>query len=149
MNPSALKILRKVSETGELSLHDALHLGEGSVGDHREQYPLALLIEEEYVGCTLRHTPPPGAELMREYTQAVAFYMFTMPKDSDGCTRYLGIVSSGSVDPKDQRIFLKAKGALYLDAAAAKRRERYYNFVIAVSVGAITGVFLAWLRKYL
>ena len=85
---------------------------------------------------------------MREYSMAVMLHMFTMPKETNGTVRYLGIVSSGTVDPKEVRVFMKAKGALYLDALAAKRRDRQYAFVIAVIVGVLTGTFTAWLKTH-
>ncbi len=39
-----------------------------------------------------------------------------------------------------ERVFIKAKGALYLDEQAAKRRERLYSFLVGVLV-VVIGVF--------
>lgn len=56
--------------------------------DHIDQYLLALLLEEGYLGVTLNHTPPTGA-------------------DADGMVHYLEMKSSGNVNPEQERIFLR------------------------------------------
>ena len=88
--------------------------------DHLDQYPLALLLEDGYLGVTINHTPPTAGEEMREFSLATMLHMFTLPKDADGVIHYLGIKSSGSIDPEKQRVFLRAKGALYLDEQVPK-----------------------------
>ncbi len=119
------------------------------------QYPLALLIEEGYLGSTLVHQPPPGAEECREYSQAVSLHMFTLPKDSSGVVHYQGVASPhgvrsyGNVDPDQQRVFLKAKGALYLDQFAQKRWDRFWAFLSGSVAGVVVGLALAGLRKKL
>src|SRR6266699_6972963 len=97
MNGVALHILKKVAKRGELSLSDALRLAKRKHKSHLDQYPLALLLEEGYLGITLNHTPPQGAETMREFTLATTLHMFTLSKNQEGKTHYLGITSSGGV----------------------------------------------------
>lgn len=154
MTSVGFRLLKKVAKRGELSLRDAIELPKAP-RDHTAQYPLALLIEEGYLGSTLDHQPPPGAENMREYSLAVSLHMFTLPKDSNGAVHYHGVpwppgvTSQGNVDPAQQRVFLKAKGALYLDQFAQKRWDRFWAFLSGAIAGLLVGIVLGVLRKKL
>jgi hypothetical protein len=154
MTSVAFRLLKKVAKRGELSLKDAIEFPKAPL-DHTAQYPLALLIEEGYLGSTLDHQPPVGAEKMREYSLAVSLHMFTLSKDSSGVVHYHGVSSpqgvrsSGNVDPDRERVFLKAKGMLYLDQFAQKRWDRFWAFLSGAVAGVIVGLVLAGLRKRL
>ena len=97
--------------------------------NHLDQYPLALLIEDRYLGFTVNHVPPNRAEEMREFSLATTLHMFTLPKDAGG-VHYHGITSSGSIDPEKERVFLRAKGALYLDEQRQRFWDRVWTFVL-------------------
>ena len=62
MNAVAFRILKEVAKNGEVSLATAIQLAELRHPTHLDQYPLAMLVEEGYLGMTIKHTPPPGAE---------------------------------------------------------------------------------------
>lgn len=142
MNRTSIKILRAVAKQGELSLAEAIRLGKTRSPSHRDQYPLAILLEDEYLGCTLNHSPPHGADKMREFSQAMMLHAFTIPPDSRGERHYLNMTSSGSVDPKDEKVFIKAKGALFLDQRREKWTDRVASFVIGVGVGVLSAVLV-------
>src|ERR1039457_4778964 len=112
MNGIALTILKKVSMSGEVSLAAALRMTKPRHGNHLDQYPLAILIEDGYLGVTINYTPPVGAENMREFSLAKTLHMFTLPKGVNNLVNYSGIISSGSIMPETEFVFLKAKGAL-------------------------------------
>lgn len=59
------------------------------------------------------------------------------------------IASSGGVNPSQERVFIKAKGTLYLDEQSAKKRERLYSFIVGVLIGGIGAIFSAWARAQL
>jgi hypothetical protein len=148
MTPVAFRILKKVARRGELSLSSAIQFAKKSGGgDHIDQYRLALLIEEEYVGMTLDHRPPTGAEQMREFSLAMTLHMFTLPKDSSGTVHYLGIKSHGNVNPEQERVFLKAKGALYLDQYAQKHWDRVWSFASGFMGGVLAALLTALLKR--
>src|SRR5207253_696942 len=126
MNRVALKILKMVEKRGEVSLATAVGMARLRHKDHLDQYPLALLLEDGYLGVTINHTPPKGAEEMREFSLATTLYMLTLPKDADGVVHYRGIESRGSIDPLKQGVFLRAKGALYLDELGQKVWDRFW-----------------------
>jgi hypothetical protein len=149
MISGALQILSKVSKHGEVSLATAVRMGRPHHGDHLDQYPLALLLEGGYLGVTLNYTPPTGAEEMREYALAKTLHMFTLPKDADGAVRYQGIRSSGSLDAETEHVFLKAKGALYLDEYKQRVWDRLWLFVLGLSTGLLVALVGAWLKGLL
>jgi len=126
MNGRALRILREVAKSGEVTLETAIQLAEPRHRSHLDQYPLALLLEEGYLGMTINHEPPPGAEAMREFSLATMLHMFSLPKNERGEVRYPDIVSTGSIDPNNVHIFLKAKRALYLDEQRQKSWDRFW-----------------------
>lgn len=142
MKSQVRRILNAVNKAGELSLKEVLDMTPKRFGDHRDQYPLTLLLEDGYLGVTFVHTPPTGAESMREFSHATALHMFTLPKKSDGSVDYLGIVSRGGMTSEGERIFIKAKGSLYLEEFYSKRTERLFALFIAI-VGAFLGAWLA------
>jgi len=144
MEPVALRVLKEVAKRGEVSLASAIRMAKRKRGDHLDQYPLALLLEDGYLGVTFNHTPPDGAEKMREFSLAITLHMFTLPKEADGWTCYLGVRSKG-MDPEKERIFLKAKGALYLDEHIQRARDRWFQFAFGVAAGLIG----AWLKGLL
>jgi len=94
---------------------------------------------------TLNHTPPAGADDMREFSLATTLHMFTLPENDLGERHYEGIISTGSVDPSNERVFVKVKGALYLDAESEKRRDRLYAMLIGFSVGFLSAFLSTWL----
>jgi hypothetical protein len=149
MDKTALRILKELGKRHEVTLLAAIGLGKSKGGDHVDQYPLALLLEDGFLGMTLSHHPPEGAELSKEYSLATTLHMFGLPKDPDGSTQYLHIVSSGSVDPTNERIFLKAKGALYLDQMAQKSHDRVWSFILGLAGGVAGSLATAWLKQYL
>jgi hypothetical protein len=149
MEGVATSILKELRATGEISLERAVGLATKRHGNHIDQYPLALLIEEGYVGITINHTPADGTDRMREFSLATALHMFRLPKDENGERHYLGITSSGSIDPANERVFLKAKGSLYLDERRQKVRDRIYSFLLGFLGGVLAAVIAAWLRGYL
>lgn len=146
MNGIALHILKKVAKRGEVSVAVALGMAKPHHGDHLDQYPLALLLEDGYLGITFNHTPPEGAENMREFSLVTTLHMFTLPKDAAGVVHYLGIRSSGSLNPEKERVFLKAKGALYLDEVRQRFRDRMWSFVVGFSAGLLATVAASWVK---
>jgi hypothetical protein len=123
---------------------------------HLDQYPLALLLEDGYLGTTFNHIPPEGAETIREFSLAVTLHMFTLPRDAHGIIRYLGIESSGNLAPEKQRVFLKSKGSLHLDEQAQRFWDRLWSFIAGFSAGiagfsagCLVAIATAWARKKL
>ena len=149
MNGDSLRILKQVAKHGEVSLMTAVQMAKQRHGDHADQYPLALLLEDGYLGVTITHSPPEGAEGMREYSWATTLHMFTLPKERNGVIDYLGIKSSANLDPSQQRVFLKAKGALYLDEHTTKIWDRAWAFALGCIGGILAAVATSWLRGYL
>jgi len=149
MNGVALQILKNVAKRGEVSLAAAIRMAKPCHKDHLDQYPLALLLESGYLGVTINHTPPTGAEEMREFSLATTLHMFTLPKDSNGVIHYLGIRSSGSIDPEKERVFLKAKGTLYLDEHMQKFWDRFWSFVLGFCAGLLVDIAAAWVKGQL
>jgi hypothetical protein len=146
MNRSAFRILREVSKSGEVSLATAIRLARPRHKSHIDQYPPSLLLEEGYLGMTISHNPPSGTEAMREFTLATTLHMLCLPKDARGDVHYLNISSTGSIDPKNERVFLKAKGALYLDERRQKLWDRFWFFALGLGAGLLTAIASAWLR---
>ena len=86
---------------------------------------------------------------MREFSRAISLHMFSLPKDTDGTVNYLNVRSSGFVNPEKERVFLKAKGALYLDEQVQKFWDRLWSFVLGLSAGLLTAIAAAWLKGLL
>ena len=139
----AVKILRKTAKSGEISMDEALKMCGTKNKSHLDQYPLALLIEENYLGRSKTYQTPEGFGRMRELYLAIDLHMYTLPKNEMGERHYMGSISTGDIDPTEERVFIKAKGALYLDEQRAKFKERLYSFVFAVLVGLIVACFSA------
>jgi hypothetical protein len=149
MNGAALRILNAVSKRGEVSLAAAIKMAKPVHKNHLDQYPLALLLEDAYLGTTINYTPPEGAEQMREFGLATTLHMFTLPKNSNGIVRYLGITSQGGLDPALERVFLKAKGALYLDEQRRRFWDRFWSFVVGFGAGLLVVIAGDWLKGVL
>ncbi|GGJ85191.1 hypothetical protein [Pseudomonas matsuisoli] len=145
MQGDATKILKVLSKSGEITLERAMSLASAKFEDHRRYYPLALLLEEGYVGVTV---PNSDKNEMPEFSYATFLYMLTLPKDKDGATHYLGLRSTGGIRAENERVYLRAKGALHLEEKAARARERVYSLIVAVSVGIIVAAVSAWFRGY-
>jgi len=148
MNRSALRILGRVTRHGEMTLDEAIRMSHKSGGDHRNQYPLALLLEEHYLGMTINYTPPEGFDRMREFALAITLHMYMVPADVSGAVTYQGIRSSGGIDPKNERVFLTAKGALYMDEFWQKRWDRIWSVVLGFATGVLVAVCGAWLKSH-
>jgi hypothetical protein len=147
MKRNGLYILARVAKRGEVPLDEAIQMAHGRRGDHRDQYPLALLLEAHYLGMTINYSPPEGAELMREYALAITLHMYLRPAEADGVIRYMGVMTTGGLDPKRERVFLTAKGALYLDEFRQKRWDRIWSVVLGFATGLLVAVCAAWVRN--
>jgi hypothetical protein len=143
MKSQSLTILKAVARDGDLRLANALKLLSPVYNDHRDQYPLALLIENGFLGWTITHNPVPGAENMREYDLARTLHMNNI-KDSNGECHYQGTDFRCGIPPEHCRVFLKAKGSLYLDELAEKKAERRFTIIIAVVSAILGALFTAW-----
>ena len=152
MQRTALKILKKVSKEGEISLAAAIRMAKPRHKNHIDQYPLALLLEEGYLGMTLTHTSPSGLADKRELSLATTFHTFTLPRGPDGRIHYRGIISSGGVDmevlEKDW-VFLKAKGSLYLEERSQRFWDRLWTFVLGFVGGLSVALGAAWVKAIL
>lgn len=148
MNRITLRILGRVARHGEMSLDGAIRMSHKTGADHRSQYPLALLLEEHYLGMTINYTPPEGFDRIREFALAMTLHMYLVPADASGVVTYQGIRSSGGIDPKNERVFLTAKGALYLDEFWQKRWDRIWSVVIGFATGLLVAVCGAWLKGH-
>jgi hypothetical protein len=137
MNGAALSILRKVAARYDVTIDEALAMAPRKCGDYRDQYPLAMLVEGEYLGFTMEHIPPEGAEKMREYSQAIMLHAMSLKKKEDGSVAPAAVFFDGS----KENVFLKAKGALYLDEIRKKRWDRFYSLLFGVLL-AICGLWL-------
>lgn len=143
MHGDATKLLKVLAKNGEVTLEKAMFLTSTKFKDHRRYYPLALLLEEGYAGATVGNGDKGEAP---EFSYATFLYMLTLPKDKDGATYYMGMRSTGGIKAENERVYLRAKGALYLEEKTARARERVYSLVVAVSVGIIVALVSAWLR---
>ena len=50
--------------------------------------------------------------------------MLRLPQDENGVVAYNGITSKGSLSAREKRVFIRAKGQLYLEENARKWEER-------------------------
>jgi hypothetical protein len=143
MERTALRILRRVAADGDVAVKDAALLGPRIHGDHRDQYPLARLIEADYLGLTAKRTPPKGAEEMQGFTLAIELHLATLPKSPGGEREYRGVQQIGEIPTDWNRVYLTAKGALYLGELAEKRTERLFTVFIAVLSACLAAWFTA------
>jgi hypothetical protein len=86
---------------------------------------------------------------MREFTLAKTLHMFTLPKDENGSVRYLQVTSAGTLNPEELSVFLKAKGALYLDEHVQKFRDRLWSLALGFIGGVFATVVAAWMKGQL
>ena len=86
---------------------------------------------------------------MREFSLATTLHMFALPKNERGEVHYLNVISTESIDPEKVWVFLKAKGALYLDERRQKWWDRFWFFVLGLGAGVLTTIASAWLRGQL
>lgn len=125
----SLKILKYVAKKGDVPLTKAINLCGKRTKNHKEQYPLALLISEEFLGITVPFPEIKNTEKMPEFMGAISLYMNRLERDDNGEVEYNGITLSGSSFDKE-RVFIRAKGALYLDELNQKRRDLVISFLI-------------------
>jgi len=140
------RILRAIAKDGEVSLYDAVRLAPSKRCNHIDQYPLALLIEDDYVGTSVAHTPIPHMDAL--LSRAIGLHIWRLREGVEPI-EYLGISSSGGLDTRKERVFLKAKGALYLSAQHEKRWDRFYSILIATFVAVLSATLTALFTGHL
>jgi len=141
MNSAALRILKSVAKHGDMAIEDVVRLAPRRHLDHRDQYPLAALVEEEYLGLTITCPAPEGGEKMREFNLAISMHLESLPRSVDGKAEYRGVELSGNISRDWKRVYLKAKGWLYLAERTEKRTERLFTIMIAVLSAGIAAWF--------
>ncbi len=135
-NKTLLRLLTQIGRNGELTLSQLSVLLDREHNDHTDFYPLVILIESGYVGLTFNHNPPTGAEEMREFSLAYSLHMLTLKQAGADQVKYKGVTSSGSLDPSNEKVFIKAKGSFFLSELVEKRRDRLVYF----SLGLVSGL---------
>lgn len=144
MRGTHLRLLRKLSQKGDISVKEAAKLLPSRKNKHRDFYPIVTLIEANYLGMTIDYVPPSNGEGMREFGMAHFLYMLTLPKDEEGIVEYNGIKSIGSMSSDSERIFIKADGFLYLESLKERRNERVATFFL----GLFTALFVNYITRY-
>jgi len=142
MKQKTYRLLKRVSKEGELPLNEAMLLCARKINGHKDLYPLALLVESGYLGLTYNITPPENAEEMREFVMARYFYMNLLPRDGDGTVTYEGMKMNGANFAESEKVFVKAKGFLYLADVQNRRNERIISYIIGF-LSALTVVILS------
>lgn len=129
MQSNSLKILKHVAKNGDITLKEAINLRGKKIKNHKEQYPLALLICEEFIGTTVPFPTMDGTEKMPEFMGTIFLHMNRLERDNNGNIKYKGITSSGC-SFNEETVFIRAKGALYLDELKQKRIDRVISFAL-------------------
>jgi hypothetical protein len=138
---TATRILKALRKRGEVSVYDAVRLARSRHRNHVDQYPLAVLLDEGYVGMSISLAPIPHMDPV--LSLAVGLHIWRLRKKAEP-VEYLGITSTGGFDTRNERMFLKAKGLLYLDARQEKRQDRMYAVLLAVFAAAVTAALTAF-----
>lgn len=129
MKLKSLKILKYVAKHGEVTVGDVTNLSKMKPKHHREQYPFAVLISEGLIGISVKLAHLEGAEEMPELTAAQLLHISRLDPDENNQTKYETITTTGN-GLKNEKIFIRAKGALYLDELRQKRNDRIISFLI-------------------
>ena len=145
MKSESLKILKYVAKHGEVTVEDVTNLSKKEPKHHREQYPLAVLISEEFIGISV-NTEFEGTENMPELTAAQLLHISRLEPDEKNQTRYGTITTTGN-SLKNEKIFIRAKGALYLDELKQKRHDRIISFLIGFCAALIPVLLSQYIFK--
>ena len=95
MKSESLKILKHVAKIGEMSVEDAVAFFGKDFEDHKDLYPLSLLISEEFLGISVTMPAFEGAEKMPELEGATLLHMTRIKPDEKGEISYNGIGTLG------------------------------------------------------
>lgn len=145
MKPESLKILKYVAKHGEVTVGDVTNLSRKKPKHHREQYPFAVLISEEFIGISV-NTEFEGAENMPELTAAQLLHISRLEPDENNQTKYETITTTGN-NLKNEKVFIRAKGALYLDELKQKRNDRIISFLVGFCAALIPVLLSQYIFK--
>ncbi|PCH98212.1 MAG: hypothetical protein COB76_07230 [Alphaproteobacteria bacterium] len=129
MRRVSLKILKYIAKHGEISLKEAVNLSSKKPKIHKEQYALALLISDEFIGMSVPFPTMKGTEKMPELMGAYFLHMNRLEEDKNGEVKYEGITQSGANFDKE-KVFIRSKGFLYLDELRQKRNDIIISFFV-------------------
>ena len=149
MKNTALKILMKLEECGELSLADISKLIPRKFGDHRDFYVFASLVAIGYVDD--EKLPDPNSQSTKEKKEALLAREYFACHDAEEVASFENWSwrKAGGGYLKDQPFMLTGEGSLFLSEYRSKRFERVFLLGTGILVGIIVAVVGAYVRAEL
>lgn len=142
MKKTSLVILKQVAKKTQIPLLNLIKHNKSI----EEQFPLALLIDADYVGLTtfvpIMRQDPDNAHSIKALHLAQKFNKYKEDFEN-------GKQSKNEPDPQQAMVFIKAKGLLYLEKKENKRMERIIIPSITFLLGILVTFVSQWLSKML
>jgi len=142
----ALKILKLLEKSGELTLEELAKIIPKRFNDHRDFYILASLKSNNFIDDDILRDGNTDPNENKEQLLARSYFASNTPNNR---AEYLGTtfyISGGDSSSLHDKIFaLTGKGSLYLSELRLKRKDRF----IALASGIFVGILVALVSTYL
>jgi len=140
--------LKRLNKVNQMSVAEAMELIDPKGTSHKGLYPLSNLIVGEYIGLSINITGPKDTEDKMEYNIADALHWCRVPVGIDGMQEYGGRKNfKGSLCAKEEWVFIKAKGQLYVDNDRQTTSNRNFTIGIALMTALVSAVLTALLTS--
>lgn len=148
MQNSALKILKELENSGELSLEEIGNLIPKKHRNHKDFYVFASLVSEGLVDdYLLTDSSRPDPNSHKEQLLARKYFACSTAERSAKYEGKSWSITSGTL--KGQTFALSGKGSLFLSEYRTKRFDRIFTLSSGIFVGILVAVISAYVRSIL
>ena len=142
MNKSLQKVLKKVYDANCMSASEVVRLVESRTGDHRDFYPLAALVEANYLGFT--GGQPQEDEQFRNSLLAQTFQCF---RQGRGTQSYLNVTVFDREGSDEVYFYIGPKAVEYFESRRSDTKKLLASAGLSFFAAVTVAVIAYWLRK--
>lgn len=142
MNRSLKKLLKRLYAENSMICSEALNLLDNRFGDHRDFYPLAALVEADYLGCT-GGLPAVGEPFRRTYMA----HTFQCYRQGRGLQRYKNITVIEKEDGEEIYFYIGPKTIELFETRRSDSKKLWASAGLSFFAAVVVSVIAYWLRS--
>lgn len=142
MNKSLQILLKKIYDDNCMPASDVVRLVESRTGDHRDFYPLAALVEANYLGFT--GGQPKGDDQFRNSYLAQTFQCY---RQGRGTQSYMNVTMFDRPDNDEVYFYIGPKAVEFFESRRSDTKKLLASACLSFFAAVTVAIIAYWLRK--
>ena len=142
MNKSLQMLLKKIYDDNCMPASDVVRLVESRTGDHRDFYPLAALVEANYLGFT--GGQPKEDDQFRNSYLAQTFQCY---RQGRGTQSYMNVTVFDRPDNDEVYFYIGPKAVEFFESRRSDTKKLLASACLSFFAAVTVAIIAYWLRK--